>query len=76
MSLIDLFKDYDVKLTHRFAVCSNPKRGTALYYARYLLMLLELSFHGVPWFLWLFYLYVTAPIADRNIKAIFFGKKI
>ena len=65
-------KEFDIGMTNALAICSNPKPDKPkLILLRYLLIALEISFHGVPWFMWLIYLYLAE---DRNIKAIFFGK--
>ena len=59
LTLKNLMK-LDEYLTHKIAICSNKKNENVLFkYLRHLLILLELSFHGIPWFAFVIFFIFT-----------------
>jgi hypothetical protein len=55
----DLIK-LDEYLTHKISICANKNNKNVLFnYLRKLLIICELSFHGIPWFVFVIYLLIT-----------------
>ena len=69
-------KEIDEYLTHKLAICSSKTNKYPIFnYLRNILMLLEFSFHGIPWFLGVIYFLITENIAYGHVaKPMLTGK--
>lgn len=64
----------DEKLTHKLAICGNKQtKNKFLYYLRYILIGLELSFHGLPWFLFVIVSLMFNTVSYSIVKPLFLG---
>jgi membrane-associated phospholipid phosphatase len=68
--------DFDEFITYKLAVCADPRPRSVQAYVRFLLQLLELSFHGVPWFFLCFFAYFMDYVPMSVLKPIFLGKPL
>ena len=67
-------KQLDEYLTDKIAICSNKNNNNSFFnYLRYILILLEFSFHGLPWFIIVIYLLATNQTYTPILKPILIG---
>ena len=76
--LISNLTTLDKYLTHKIAICSNKNNENVLLkYFRNVLMIVELSFHGIPWFFFVIYFLITNNASYGHIcRPILAGRHI